>query len=1207
MPSKHLRNLQIGFGLSLLLLLASSIASIVSIREMISASRWVTHTRNVIQKLEETIGYAKDGETGQRGFLLTHDVNYLEPYNGAYENMTRAFDELTVLMNDNPAQQESLVKLKGVLNDRFKYLKASIDSVQNNRDIDPANLAMGKTAMGQARSTIELMKDAEERLLTVRTERAEALSKTAPILIIVAVALAILITIYFYQRVASNFKQINGLNDELKKKDEQIVTRIHAIEQIASRISAGDYATRATDEEKDGLGSLAGSLNKMAASLQNSFNELAGSEWLQTGMASLNEHMVGEKPISVLANDIIHFLVKYTDSHVGAFYLVENESTLVLKAGYALTHNPGQIVKVGQGLVGQCAKDGRAITLDEMAEKDFSISFASGGIKPRSVHLFPVYFEKRLFAVVEIGSIAGITSLQKDFFQRISEGIGLALNSAFNRVRLQELLEETQSQAEELQAQHSELEGLNTELEAQAHKLQASEEELKVQQEELMETNQELEERSRLLEEKNHLIVVRNLDIQKKAEELAESARYKSEFLANMSHELRTPLNSILLLSRLLAENNENNLKDEQIEYARVIQSSGNGLLQLIDEILDLSKIESGKMQLDYELTTFTDITDELKNLFEPLAKEKGVEFAINVDQSLPAQIETDRLRLGQILKNLISNSLKFTTKGFINLSIQPHPTNKQMANFSVKDSGIGIPQEKQGLIFEAFQQADGSTRRKYGGTGLGLSISKQLALLLGGDISLTSEPGSGSEFVVSVPLSRTFAAAPVTETITREIPAGKKEPVNVPEEAAYTSTNSYTSTVIPQDVPDDRAEIGNGEESILIIEDDTTFARTLLDFTRKKGYKGIVAVRGDQGIELAKKYKPTGILLDIQLPVKSGWEVMDELKKDNVTRHIPVHIISSYEMKKESLQKGAVDFIYKPVAYEKMDDVFRKIENVVKRESKKVLIVEDNPKHAQALAYFLSTYNINSAISANIKDSVQSLDNQEVDCVILDMGIPDIKAYETLDTVKKNAGLENIPVLIFTGKSLSRADEIKIKQYADSIVMKTAHSYQRILDEVSLFLHLVEEKNKPGKKSNGSPRGAGSMSEVLNNKKVLIADDDVRNIFSLTKILEKHRMQVVSAMDGKEALQELEKNPDTNIVLMDIMMPEMDGFEAIAAIRKQLKWRNLPIIAVTAKAMTGDREKCIRAGASDYISKPVDIDQLVSLLRIWVYENEPK
>lgn len=1211
MPTRHLKNLQIGFGLSLFLLLASSVASIISIREMISSSRWVRHTSTVIRTLEEVLSYAKDGETGQRGFLLTHDVNYLDPYNGAYESMTASLQKLETLTNDNPTQKESLDKLRGILNDRFIYLKASIDSVQNNKSIDPANLAMGKKVMDQARTLVNFMRDTEESLLKMRTDKADSLAKTTPILIVVAIALAILITIYFYRRVASNFTQINKLNEELSIKDKEIASRIIAIEQIASRISQGDYATRATDEEKDGLGSLAGSLNSMAASLQSSFNELAGREWLQKGTAELNENMVGEKPITILSNDVISFLVNYIGGNVGAFYLADNENTLVLKGSHALLHEQGQIIKTGQGLVGQCAKDGKSITVDEINEKDFTISFSAGEVKPRTIHVFPVYFERRLIGVIEIGSRAGITELQKEFLRRVSEGIGIAINSAYNRIRMQELLEETQSQAEELQAQHSELEGLNTELEAQAHKLQASEEELKVQQEELMETNQELEERSRLLEEKNHLIVVRNLEIQKKAEELAQSAKYKSEFLANMSHELRTPLNSILLLSRLLAENNENNLKDEQIEYARVIQSSGNGLLQLIDEILDLSKIESGKMQLDYEQVSFTDITSEIQNLFEPLAKEKGVEFNIHIDQDLPSQVETDRMRLGQILKNLVSNALKFTTKGFINLDIRVNRSNKKLVDFSVKDSGIGIPAEKQELIFEAFQQADGSTRRKYGGTGLGLSISKQLAVLLGGDISLVSEPGNGSEFIITIPLRKPAVVAASEEIVNTAPVADQKETkskaAQEPQPEQPEVTNPYKATVIPEAIPDDRATTREGEESILIIEDDTTFAKTLLDFTRKKGYKGIVSVRGDEGIELARQYKPTGILLDIQLPVKSGWEVMDELKKDSRTKHIPVHIISSFEMKRESLLKGAVDFVYKPVAYEKMDEVFRKIENVIKRDSRKVLIVEDNPKHARALAYFLSTYNINSAISANINDSVQSLENKEVDCVILDMGIPDMKAYETLDAVKKKAGLDTVPVLIFTGKSLSRNDETKIKQYADSIVMKTAHSYQRILDEVSLFLHLVEEKNKPGRKTSGTTRGTGSLSEVLNNKKVLIADDDVRNIFSLTKTLEKHRMQVISAMDGKEALQELEKNPDTHIVLMDIMMPEMDGFEAIAAIRKQSRWRNLPIIAVTAKAMTGDREKCIKAGASDYISKPVDIDQLISLLRIWVYESESK
>lgn len=1201
MSSKQNQSLQIGFGLSLFLLLASSIGSFVSIREMINSSRAVSHTHMVIQKMEEVLSYTKDAETGQRGFIITHDVNFLAPYNGSYEMVMKSLEDTRNLVADHPEQQENLDALKGIILERFNFLKISIDSVQTNKPVNTEDLRRGNELMAASRTLVDKMTDIEEGLMATRTRAADRYARSTPVLNIVAAVLAILITLYFYRRIANSFRQINGLYVELSKKDKQMAVRINAIEQIAARISQGDYATRATDEEKDGLGSLAVSLNKMAESLDHAFSELGGKEWLQKGTAELNENMAGEKPVHVLGDDIIAFLANYTGSNVGAFFLSDNDKTLMMKGKYALRPDHDEVVKIGQGLVGQCARDGKAITLEDINDTDYTISFSAGEIKPKCIYIFPFYFEKKLLGVIEIGSRNDFTGLHKEFFNRVSESIGIAVNTAHNRARLQELLEETQAQSEELQSQHSELEGLNTELEAQAFKLQASEEELKVQQEELMETNQELEERSRLLEEKNHLVVVRNLDIQKKAEELAESARYKSEFLANMSHELRTPLNSILLLSRLLAENNEKNLKDEQVEYARVIQSSGNGLLELIDEILDLSKIESGKMQLDFEPLSITQVTEDMNTLFGPMAKEKGVAFNIHIDPSVPAQIETDKMRLEQILKNLLSNALKFTGKGFINLTVAPNSSSNGLIDFSVKDSGIGIPADKQDLIFEAFQQADGSTRRKYGGTGLGLSISKQLALLLGGGISLRSEAGQGSEFTVSIPKNRNFIM-PLPEEKAIDLPEPAPERSKENGQPLAGGSDPYTVTVIPEDVPDDRKKIQKGDKIILIIEDDTVFARTLLDFTRKKGYKGIVCVRGDQGIELAKHYKPMGILLDIQLPVKSGWEVMDEIKKDPGTKHIPVHIVSSFQMKRESITRGAVDFVYKPVAHERMDEVFRRIEDIVKGDSRKVLIVEDNPKHAQALAYFLSTYNINSTISGNINDSIQSLNNKEVDCVILDMGIPDIKAYETLDTVKKNAGLENIPVLIFTGKSLSRSEEIKIKQYADSIVMKTAHSYQRILDEVSLFLHIVEENSKPPRKPSGTLRGPGSLSEVLQNKKVLIADDDVRNIFSLTKTLEKHKMQVVSAIDGKEALKNLEANPDVNIVLMDIMMPEMDGIEAIAAIRKEKKWKNLPVIAVTAKAMSGDREKCIRAGASDYISKPVDIDQLISLLRIWLY-----
>ena len=777
-----------------------------------------------------------------------------------------------------------------------------------------------------------------------------------------------------------------------------------------------------------------------------------------------------------------------------------------------------------------------------------------------------------------------LTPLEMEFLEKNAEAMAIGINSAMDYLKLQNFLEETQAQSEELQAQHNELENVNAELEAQAQKLQASEEELRVQQEELQQINTELQARSSLLEQRND-------EIQRKAKELELSTRYKSEFLANMSHELRTPLNSILLLSRLLAENTEENLTPDQVEYSKVIQSSGNGLLSLIDEILDLSKIEAGQMTLEYLDVAVADIVEEQQALFGPLAKEKKLDFEVEVAQNVPPVIETDKMRLGQILKNLISNALKFTEKGSITFEIKRRDTQPNTLCFIVRDTGIGIPPDKQKQVFEAFRQADGSTKRKYGGTGLGLSISRELAKLLGGEILLSSQVNQGSEFTLLLPLA---TPQPLPETVFKS----PEEPVK-----AVKSDNKYISPLIPEPVPDDRSAVFPDDKVILIIEDDTHFAKSLLDYSRRKGYKGIVAIRGDEGLALAKQYLPLGILLDIQLPVMSGWEVMDALKTNTATRHIPVHIMSSHKLKNESLMKGAVDFVDKPVAFEQMQEVFDKIEYVLNSKSKKVLIIEDNPKHAQALAYYLGTFNINSELKSNISEGVEALKRKEINCVILDMGIPDVKAYNLLEEAKKNPELEHFPIIIFTGKSLSMTEELKIKKYADSIIVKTAHSYRRMLDEVSLFLHLVEE-NKQTPFKNNEVKKSGVLGEILNNKTVLIADDDVRNIFSLTKALENYKMEVVTALDGKEALQKLHEHPNIDVVLLDMMMPQMDGYETAKKIRENFQWRNLPVIAVTAKAMTGDREKCIQAGASDYITKPVDIDQLISLLRVWLYER---
>jgi CheY-like chemotaxis protein/nitrogen-specific signal transduction histidine kinase len=681
------------------------------------------------------------------------------------------------------------------------------------------------------------------------------------------------------------------------------------------------------------------------------------------------------------------------------------------------------------------------------------------------------------------------------------------------------------------------------------------------------------------------LLEERNSEIQKKAEQLQQTSKYKSEFLANMSHELRTPLNSILLLSRLLSENNEKTLNTDQVEYAKVIQSSGQGLLALIDEILDLSKIEAGKMDLEYTQVYFKDISVELLALFKAVAKEKKIEFRIILAKNLPEAFETDKIRMDQILKNLVSNAIKFTNKGSVVLEIGRDDARPGQIRFDVKDTGIGIAPDKQDMVFEAFQQADGSTKRQYGGTGLGLSISRELSKLLGGEILLKSVPGEGSTFTLYLPVKRP-AVMP-----------SRPEPAM---DHHVRHDEQYVSPLIPDSIPDDRESVKEGDKVMLIVEDDTDFAKALLEYTRKREYKGIISVRGDQALPLALEYKPAGILLDIQLPVKSGWQVLDELKSNPATRAIPVHIMSSHQVRNESISKGAVDYIDKPVIMEQMQEVFRKIEHVLNQKPRKVLIIEDNSKHAQALAYFLETYKVSSELKNDIPEAIASLKSKKVNCVILDMGIPDANAYGLLEEAKKNPELENLPIIVFTGKSLSLAEELKIKKYADSIIIKTAHSYQRMLDEVSLFLHLVEDKKLPGK---GQDKLRG-LNEVLENKTILITDDDVRNVFSLSKALEAYKMNILTAINGKEALEELKANPSVDIVLLDMMMPEMDGYETAAKIRSDARWKNLPVIAVTAKAMIGDREKCINAGASDYITKPVDIDQLVSLLRVWLYDR---
>ncbi|MFL9829505.1 response regulator [Flavobacterium sp. ST-87] len=1178
------RNVLISSSVSICILLISSIASFLSIRSLLKSNNLVYHTQEVIYNINEGKALLLESQTSMRGFLVTGKDSFLAGFNENEAKTDTFFYTVEELTIDNPVQQKRLVQLKPLRAQYFRFLNQKIVEKRNGFNFLAYDLDRGNELMAKMNDLTNRIEKEEQRLLTERISSSERYGQYSSILIVAAFIIAFIISVLFLIRILKDYKQRLELQKELQKKEEETQLRISTISSVAKQISEGNYDIEIEGAKNDTLGSVSVSLNNMGKSLKESFRLLEDQEWLQAGIAELNNVMLGEKLIDVFSNDVVNFLAVYTNSSAGVLYVLEGD-TLYAKAGYNFSSNAKrEKFKLGEGLIGQSAVSKELLELDIIEEDAIHISYALGEVRPTHIVAFPL-IDNKVEGVIELASLTTYTALELEFFKVIAKNIGVGLRATINRKHLSDLLEETQAQSEELRIQHSEMEAINAELEAQTEKLQASEEELRVQQEELQQTNEELAERSVLLEEKN-------TEIQKKSEDLEITTRYKSEFLANMSHELRTPLNSILLLSRLLSENNDSNMNEEQIEFAKVIQSSGNGLLGLIDEILDLSKIEAGKMELEFLEVSVKEITDTMKNLFSQVAKEKNISFEI-IAENAPVVIRTDKIRLEQIIKNLISNAIKFTSEGKVTLEIKMDPDNDKTVCFIVTDTGIGIPLNKQPLIFEAFQQADGSTKRKYGGTGLGLSISRELTKLLKGEIKLKSTVNQGSEFTLCLP-------AYGQKSVQNDETNHKSSEDETTDITSRPIVKKYISPVIPDEIEDDRAQLQPGDKVILIVEDDINFAKSLLKYTRNQGYKGIVAVRGDYALDYALLYSPIGILLDVELPIKSGWEVMEDLKGNSQTRPIPVHIMSSHKLKQESLLKGAVNFLDKPVAFEKFPSVFEKIEQIINKESQKVLIIEDNSHHAQALAYFLETYNINSEIKSEVGAGVEALMNSDVECVILDMGIPDKQSYAILEGLKKTEGMESLPVIVFTGKSLSMKEEVKIKKYADSIIVKTAHSYQRMLDEVSLFLHLVEEN----KDSSKVDKKLNLLNNILNGKKALIVDDDVRNIYSLTKSLEVFKMNIITAIDGKEALIALEENPDTDIVLLDMMMPNMDGYDTAVQIRKNPLFKKMPVIAVTAKAMIGDREKCIQAGASDYITKPVDVDQLLSLLRVWLYDK---
>jgi len=1003
----------------------------------------------------------------------------------------------------------------------------------------------------------------------------------------------------------------------------RIVKPVTVLASVVSKVAAGDLNQKIEHEVEYEIGGLSDDFNTLIRVLKT--NEVISKRniWLQEGVSDLNEFIRGQEDLALLSRNIISFVCQKIDAQVGAFYLVEDE-TIRLTGSYAFKVRKDFVntFSIGEGVVGQAVLEQQILVLAKVPNDYFSVSSGLGNTIPKVLSVIPIIWEEQVVAVLEMGSLTSFTDDQEALLNTLVSTIAVAINSTLSRDKTKDLLERTQTQAEALAAREVELSDNNKMLENQTvelansrsvleennQQLQAQQEELRTANEELESKARELEESGSILEEKNNALDLAKHDIEQKAEDLALSSQYKSEFLANMSHELRTPLNSLLILSKLLADNKKGNLEDKQVEYASTIHDSGTDLLNLINDILDLSKIEAGRMDIHVEQVNLREFSHSLERKLKPLAEKKNISFEVTVSDDVPKVIQSDGHKLAQVIKNLISNAMKFTSDGGVSLTIESVPESQSLRNdmkaadvisIHVKDTGIGIPEDKQKAIFEAFQQADGTTERKYGGTGLGLSISRELAKILGGYLAVESEVGVGSDFFVILPKSLTpdLEVSPAiidstesTNTVAEKMTTAEKPPVS---KAPLLNTEA--------EIRDDRLELIEGDRSILIIEDDGRFAKILQAEAAERGFKVLMAEDGETGLYLADYYKPSGIILDIGLPGLDGNQVIARLKDNLKTRHIPVHFMSGHDVSIDAFKTGAIGYLTKPVSMEAMDNAFAKIEHVIDREMKSLLVIEDNETQLLAIRELIGEgvdVDITTAVTG--AEALSLLQDHIFDCVVLDLGLPDMTGAELLEKMHSDERIAQVPIIVYTGKDLEPQEKALLDKYAQRTIIKSVRSPEKLLDDTALFLHRVEEKLPEDRKE--MIRMLHDNESVLAGRKAIVVDDDMRNVFALSNVLQDKELEVIIAKNGLEALSVLDENKDADIVLMDIMMPEMNGYEAMRRIREQDCFKDIPIIALTAKAMKGDRAECIKAGASDYLSKPVDTDKLLSMMRVWLY-----
>jgi CheY-like chemotaxis protein/signal transduction histidine kinase/CHASE3 domain sensor protein len=1129
---------------------------VVLLAYLVNTMNWVEHSERVIGSANEISKQMVDMETGLRGYMLTGDESFLEPYTLAKPKVAIGLKSLGQLVEDSPVQLDRLSVIHAQQLQWDQYAQEMIRLRAANGDVTgPVKTGRGKTQFDEIRRQIDAFIAMEQRMRQDRNDSARSVTTWVA-------ATYLLLTL-----------GVGGILAWFGRRDLMGLSKVY---DLALR----EHTTHA--------------------------ETLARQAWLRTGQSELAQQGIGQLPLPQLSAALLQFMARYMDVVVGALYLRADDGSFQRVASYGFSDEWAQReqrIKPAESLVAQAALQRRVLRLDNVPADYIQVSSGLGGGAPASVLLAPLDNDGEVNGVVELGLLRPISERDVDFLTMVKGNVGNAIEASSSRQRLQEVLAETQQLNEELQVQQEELRTANEELEEQSRVLEESQASLENQKAELEQTNEQLAEQGVALDQKNAALSKAQLDLEERATELERASQYKSQFLANMSHELRTPLNSSLILAKLLSENTAGNLNEEQVRFANTIYSAGNDLLNLINDILDISKVEAGKLDLVPEQLSVRHVVEGMAMVFDPLAQQKKLAFHVRIADELAHDMVTDRQRLEQILKNLLSNALKFTSTGQITLAVRA--AGAERVAFSVQDSGIGIRPEDQQGIFNAFQQADGTTSRKYGGTGLGLSISRDLAQLLGGDIGLISEPGKGSCFTLTLPL---VWSAPAERSGGTAAASPAPPPAWAVEyEAAAPSPSPLPPPPRERAFDDDRALLEEGAAAgrrlVLVIEDDATFARILYDLAHEKQYSCLVGFDADEGLALAREYRPDAVLLDIRLPDRSGLSVLQLLKDDAQTRHIPVHVVSGSDNGEAALHLGAIGFALKPTTREQLMEVFRRIEGKLTQKIKRVLLVEDDSRQRDSVVQLISDDDVEIVAVGSGEEALALLRTTVYDCMIIDLKLPDMQGNELLQRMAGESLAAFPPVIVYTGRNLSRAEEADLHKYSRSIIIKGARSPERLLDEVTLFLHKVEADLSSERQS--MLRTVRSRDRVFEGRRILLVDDDVRNIFALTSALEQKGVLVEVGRNGFEAIAKLNEVPDIDLVLMDVMMPGMDGLEATRRIRAEARFARLPIIAITAKAMKDDQEQCLAAGASDYLAKPIDLSRMYSLLRVWMPNGE--